>query len=140
MKVAVRKGYQGADMIIRGNAQAINGGTKRYGGLYGWGNVCINGNIKAFSYSGNNYAAIAGADWNEPHVTVVDLTKSADGNTAYLLETQGEARTLVTPLSSVAYVYNPATDKGEIVVLYARSDVNELDAFLRRFSISRKAI
>lgn len=142
MKVAVREGYNGGDMILRGKAEVINGGTKRYGGLYGWGNVCINGNIKAFSYSGVTYAAIAGSDWNEPNFTIVNVTESTKEATAYLLETQGTAKSLgPCPLSSVAYVYNPATDEGEVVVLFALSELtNNGNSYLRRFTISRKAI
>ncbi len=142
MKVAVRKGYNGGDMILRGKAEVINSGTKRYGGLYGWGNVCITGNIKAFSYSGVNYAAVAGADWNEPNFTIVNMSESVEGTTSYLLESQclgvkGENK---TPLSSVAYVYNPATDTGEIIVLHAKSELYEFDSFVYRFTLSRKAI
>ena len=142
MKVAVRKGYNGGDMILRGKAEVINGGTKRYGGLYGWGNVCITGNIKAFSYSGVTYAAVAGADWNEPNFTIVNVTESTEAETTYLLETQGTARSLgACPLSSVAYVYNPATDQGEVVVLFAFSEFTDNgNSYLRRFTISRKAI
>lgn len=136
--VGVRQGYTGNDLLLWGTACTINGKTPphRYGGYYGWGNVCLTGNVKAFKYSGNVYAAIAGQDWNEPHVTVVDVTASTEGNTVALLATTGVAGGLVCPLSSVAYVYNPATDKGEIVTLYA-CDGREYTSFLRRYSLTR---
>ena len=139
MFVGVRQGYNNTEnLYLRGTAETINGGTARYGGLYGWGNVCTTGNIKAFRYNGNVYAAISGSDWNEPHITVVDVTASTADKTEYLLSTQGVAKSLVNPITSVAYVYNPATDKGEIAVFYENSGANENESFIRRFTISRE--
>jgi len=140
MKVAARNGLQGEDLILRGKAEVINGGTLRYGGLYGWGNVCVNGNVKAFNYGGINFVAVAGADWNEPNFTIVNLSASTEGETAYLLDTQGKAKELVTSLSSVAFVFNPATDKGEIVALFARSDYTEGTSLVQRITIARTEI
>lgn len=138
MKVALRKGYNGGDMILRGNAERINGGTKRYGGLYGWGNVCLTGNIKLFNYGGTIYAAVSGQDWNEAHLTIVDVTSSTESETKYLLEAQGTAKNSVNALASVAYVFNPKTQNGEIVALHARSDAAEFDSFVRRYTLTRK--
>ena len=139
MKVALRHGYNGADMILRGTAATINGGTARYGGLYGWGNVCLTGNIKLFNYGGTIYAAVSGQDWNEAHLTIVDVTSSTEAETKYLLETQGEARNSVNALASVAYVFNPKTQNGEVVALHAMSDAEEFDSFVRRYTLTRRA-
>ena len=139
MIVAARKGYQGTDMILRGTAETINGGTPRYGGYYGWGNVCITGDIKAFKYNGNVYAAVAGSNWNETHFTVLDITASTEGNTVALLSTQSDNKGNMGGggLASVAYVYDPATETGHIAVLFATPG-NEVSSSVRRFDLTRQ--
>ena len=139
MIVAARKGYQGTDMILNGTAAAINGGTPRYGGLYGWGNHCITGGIKAFKFNGNVYAAVAGSNWNETHFTLVDVTASTAGNTVALYATESLNKGAMAGggLCSVAYVYDPATDAGHIAVLFATPGNDKLST-LRRFDLTRK--
>ncbi len=140
MIVAARVGYKGTDMILEGNAEPINGKTKphRYGGLYGWGNVCITGDVKAFKYNNNVYVGVAATNWNEPHFTVVDLTASSEGSTQYLLNTTGLTAGTMSggSLSSVAYVYDAAADTGRLAVLYATVG-NDKPSSVIRYDITR---
>lgn len=141
MIVAARQGYQGNDMILEGNAEPINGKTKphRYGGLYGWGNHCMTGAVKAFKYNGNVYAAVAGSNWNETHFTVVDVTASSEGSTTYLYPTTSLNQGAMGGggLCSVAYVYEPATATGHIAVLFATPGADKAST-LRRLDLTRE--
>lgn len=139
MIVAVRNGYQGSDMILRGTAESVNGGTKRYGGLYGWGNFCCTGDIKVFQYSGNVYAAVVSSNWNETHITIIDVTASTEGNTVALLATESKNKGEMAGggLASVAYVFDPGTDAGHIVALFADPGTGKSSS-LRRYDLTRK--
>ncbi|MBR6458081.1 MAG: DUF5018 domain-containing protein [Bacteroidales bacterium] len=141
MIVAARQGYTGNDMILRGTAESINGGTKRYGGLYGWGNVCITGDVKAFQYSGHVYAVVGGSNWNETHITIVDVTASTPDNTVALIASNSDNKGAMPGggLVSVAYVYDAEADAGHIVMLsaYGGSE-KEASSCLRRYDLTRE--
>lgn len=141
MIVAARQGYTGTDLILEGTAETVNGKTKphRYGGLYGWGNHCITGGIKAFQYNGTAYVGVAGSNWNETHFTVVDITASAPGSTAAILATTSDntGKMAGGGLGSVAYIYDPETDSGHIAVLFATPG-NDVSSEVRRFELTRE--
>lgn len=141
MIVAARQGYQGTDMILEGTAETVNGKTKphRYGGLYGWGNHCITGSVKAFKYSGNIYAAVAGSNWNETHLTVLDLSASTEGNTVALYPTTSlnAGQMAGGGLCSVAYIYDAASSTGHIAVLFATPGA-AVSSSLRRLDLTRE--
>ena len=141
MIVAARQGYQGTDLILEGTAETVNGKTKphRYGGLYGWGNHCMTGAVKAFKYSGNVYAAVAGSNWNETHLTVVDVTASTAGNTVALYPTTSLNTGAMAGggLCSVAYIYDAATSTGHIAVMFATPG-SDKSSTLRRLELTRE--
>lgn len=141
MIVAARQGYQGTDMILEGTAETVNGKTKphRYGGLYGWGNFCATGSVKAFKYNGNVYAAVVGSNWNETHFTLVDVSASSAGNTVALYPTTSLNQGAMAGggMCSVAYVYDPATDAGHIAILFATPGTDK-SSTLRRLDLTRE--
>ncbi len=120
--VYTRTGYQdkGEDVALRGTTKETVPGVIANGipeGNAQYGNYST-GNIKAFTYNGTPYVVAATTGWPEVYITIQnnDPTDADDEEgDHYLLKTQYFAAPSSIP--SAAYVYDPATDKGQVLLL-----------------------
>lgn len=116
--VYAREGYQdvGEDVALKGTTMTTCPGVSSAGipdGNAEYGNYST-GNIKAFMYNGVPCVAVASTGWPEVYLTI-QTNDPSDEENHYILETQYYAAPAVVP--SVAYVYDPATDTGNVLLL-----------------------
>ncbi len=116
--VYTRTGYEdtGEDVALTGTTMETCPGVIGNGipeGNAQYGNYST-GNIKAFTYNGTPYVIAATTGWPEVYITIQD-NQPENVDTHYLLKTQYFEAPAVVP--SAAYVYDPATDKGQVLLL-----------------------
>lgn len=127
--VYTRNGIQdtGEDVSLKGTTMTTDPGVATSGipdGNAEYGNYS-QGNLKAFVYNGIPCVAVASTGWPKAYLTI-QTNDPSDEENHYILETQHFDASQVTP--SVAYVYDPATDTGNVLLLgglkiYARYEI-----------------
>lgn len=120
------------DVTLYGTTLETVPGIKESGipeGNHQYGNYST-GNIKAFMYNGTPYVVAATTGWPQVYITI-QTNDPADEANHYLLKTQYFAGPQQVP--SAAYVYDPATDKGQVLLLGG-------NLVIARYEISRELI
>lgn len=116
--VYTRQGVKdtGEDVALNGTTKTTVPEVQQNGipeGNAQYGNYST-GNIKAFMFNGTPYVAAATTGWHHVYITIQSNDPSDEDN-HYLLETQYFDAPEIVP--SVAYVYDPATDTGQVLLL-----------------------
>lgn len=114
MQLYVREGVakpEGGDLSLEGTVTDIT--DKEHSGTTGYGNYST-GNIKAFIYNGIPCVAVASTGWPSVYLTI-QTCDPTDEDSHYILRTQVYPAAATTP--STAYVYDPATDTGHVLLL-----------------------
>lgn len=137
--VATREGTTGTDKHLRGTIWADKLVAKQqHGGIYEFGNIEICANIKGFTFNGEDYVAVTHVGWDKAYTTVINMTKSTDTVSEYLLRTQATPMTICMP--AVAYVYDKAKDTGHLLVLYGAGNTETRDMAVTHYDLTRKKI
>ncbi len=107
---------KGEDVTLYGTTLETVPGVKDNGipdGNNQYGNYST-GNIKAFTYNGTPCVAAATSGWPQVYLTI-QTNDPADEENHYILKTQFFDAAASVP--SAAYVYDPASDKGQVLIL-----------------------
>ncbi len=122
-----RKGIDGEDVPLFGTVFAEGlVEEEAHGGSNQFGNYTV-AHARGFKYNGVEYVVAASCGWTVGYTTIVP----ADPEQPYLLRTQGNSAGASKPSS--AYIYDPATDTGHVIVVHA-------NALVQRYDITRQIL